>query len=321
MVTQIVRSPQVSILIPVYNRKEFIAECIQSALDQTVSDLEIIIVDNASDDGTWEICQKYASRDQRIRIFRNDENVGPVRNWLACVACATGTYTKILWSDDLIHPKFLEKTLPFFTDPSVGFVYSSARVFSEKKVKFEAICPSINTANVFDAYKYIFGVLLLEGDFPVSPGCAIFRTEDVRQNLLLHVPNRVGSDFSRHAIGNDLLLFLLTANKYQNYAFVSEPLSYFRVHEGSITVAASYGKLFLHYDLAKGYFAENYLTDISLLKKFNAVLTFHLFRYVAKEFGINSLEDFYPTKRSAGIDFIYLLKICTRRLFKKLQHS
>ena len=79
------KSPKVSILIPVFNRKSYISDCIQSALDQTISSIEIIIVDNASNDGTWEICQEYANRDQRIRIFRNDTNIGPVRNWKKCL--------------------------------------------------------------------------------------------------------------------------------------------------------------------------------------------------------------------------------------------
>jgi len=73
--------PKVSILIPVFNRKDYIAECIQSALDQTFTDFEVVVVDNASEDGTWEICQQFAANDQRVRIFQNDTNIGPVRNW------------------------------------------------------------------------------------------------------------------------------------------------------------------------------------------------------------------------------------------------
>ena len=119
----------VSILIPVYNREEFIGECIESALVQTFASIEIVVVDNASTDKTWEICQQFAAKDHRVRVFQNDINIGPVRNWLACVMQARGEYTKILWSDDLIHPDFLEKMLPYLEDPCVGFVYSSAYIF------------------------------------------------------------------------------------------------------------------------------------------------------------------------------------------------
>ena len=95
-------SPKVSILIPVYNREAFIAACVQSALEQTFTDFEIIIVDNASTDTTWKICQQIAEQDKRIRIFRNERNIGPVRNWRRCIEEARGVYGKILWSDDLI---------------------------------------------------------------------------------------------------------------------------------------------------------------------------------------------------------------------------
>ena len=78
-------SPRVSILIPVYNREALIGECIQSALFQTFTDFEVIIVDNASTDNTWGICQRFAEQDKRVRVFRNEKNIGPVRNWRRCV--------------------------------------------------------------------------------------------------------------------------------------------------------------------------------------------------------------------------------------------
>ena len=65
----------VSILIPVYNREDYIGACIESAIKQTVTNIEIIIIDNASTDGTWVICQKYSERDSRIRIIRNEVNL------------------------------------------------------------------------------------------------------------------------------------------------------------------------------------------------------------------------------------------------------
>jgi len=220
--------PKVSILIPVYNRENFIAACIESALSQTFTEIEVIVVDNASTDGTWSICEHYAEMDSRVRIFRNVDNLGPVRNWLACLNEARGTYTKILWSDDLISSDFLSVLLPYLYDTSVGFVYSSVDVFEESKdIISNKIFINIETGT-YDSKNYINGVLL-GGNFPYSPGCAIFRTSDVRKNMLLQIPNRLNSDFSMHAIGNDLLLFLLTAHQYPKFAVVQQPLSFFSV--------------------------------------------------------------------------------------------
>lgn len=309
--------PLVSVLIPVFNREHILPQTLESALSQTYSNIEIIVVDNCSTDGTWDLIQKYARKDNRIKAFRNDTNVGPVRNWLACVAHASGIYSKILWSDDLIHPEFLEKLLPFLSDPSVGFAYSSAAIFSDDLIESGTDSYTKLGTGIHDSKIFITGALLGE-DFPVSPGCAVFRTIDLKKNLLLNVPNSVGSDFSMHAIGNDLLLFLLTAREYQSFAVINEPLSYFRAHEGSITISSSSGKIPLHYDLAKGYFAENYITDVALLKKLNANFLAHLIRFKVAEFGIKSLSDFYPTKQSVGFDLIYLSKKIIKSFIKKI---
>lgn len=300
------KPPLVSILIPVYNRDNFIGECIESALAQTHTNIEVVVVDNASTDGTWEICQQFASKDKRVRVFRNDTNIGPVRNWLACIAQARGEYTKILWSDDLIHPEFLSKLLPYLEDPAVGFVYSSTNIIGRDRSNVLAEYFKRIETGVYDSLIYVHGVLFGK-DFPGSPGCAIFRTTDVNKNLLLHVPNRVNSDFSMHAIGNDLLLFLLTALKYPKFAFVKEPLAYFRAHATSISISAPKGKIPLHYDLAKGFFAEHYLKDEKVIKKLNAEFLIHLLMYKGESFGIASLADFYPTKASGGVDILYLV--------------
>ena len=64
--------------------RALLADCLKSALAQTCGDLEVVVVDNASTDGTWEVCREFAPVDSRVRIFRNPENIGPVRNWQRC---------------------------------------------------------------------------------------------------------------------------------------------------------------------------------------------------------------------------------------------
>ncbi len=300
--------PKVSILIPVYNRENFIAACIESALSQTFTEIEVIVVDNASTDGTWSICEHYAEMDSRVRIFRNVDNLGPVRNWLACLNEARGTYTKILWSDDLISSDFLSVLLPYLYDTSVGFVYSSVDVFEESKdIISNKIFINIETGT-YDSKNYINGVLL-GGNFPYSPGCAIFRTSDVRKNMLLQIPNRLNSDFSMHAIGNDLLLFLLTAHQYPKFAVVQQPLSFFRSHKESITTAAPRGRIPLHYNLVKGFFSEQFIFDTTILKKLNSKFLIDLFRYksMANKLGIKKIIDFYPTNNQVDLDIYFLL--------------
>ncbi len=225
-------NPQVSVLIPVYNREAYIGECIQSALDQTFTDLEIIVVDNASNDRTFEICQEYASRDSRVRIFQNESNIGPVRNWLRCLKEARGGYSKILFSDDLIAPEYVARTLPLLQDSTVAFVYTAA-------FKGEAIGEGALTCVNGKKTKYSideYFLLLIREQVPFSPGAAIFRTADIRKNLHDTLPTCRTHDFWRHGAGPDVLLYALTALNYMYVAALEEPLVLFREHSGSITI-------------------------------------------------------------------------------------
>ena len=150
-------NPKVSILIPVYNREILIGDCIQSALEQTFTDFEIVLVDNASTDNTWAICQQFALRDSRIRVFRNETNVGPVRNWIRCVQKARGEYSKMLFSDDLIEAECVERLLLPLINPDVGLVFCAARI-GESRSK-SVIAYSAKEDSIISYRKYL-GMLL-----------------------------------------------------------------------------------------------------------------------------------------------------------------
>lgn len=103
------KEPRVSVGLAVYNGERFIREALDSALRQTFQDFELIISDNASTDGTEEICRAYAARDKRIRYFRNNANLGAARNFNRVVELSRGEYFKFLAADDAIEPHFLER--------------------------------------------------------------------------------------------------------------------------------------------------------------------------------------------------------------------
>lgn len=288
----------VSILIPVYNRESIIDQTIQSALDQTYDNIEIVIVDNASSDNTWKIIQAFSSKDHRIRVFRNESNIGPVRNWLRCVEEAKGKYGKILWSDDLIAPDFIGKTLPFFTE-EVGFVYTGANIFTGEDPLESETSYLLDKSGVYSSSIYIEKALFDRGG-PVSPGCAIFRISDIKKNLWLQVPNKVGSDFSMHAIGNDLLLFLLTAKDYKYFGHVAESLSFFRAHEGSISTSSPRAKLPLHYAMAKAFFVEEFYQGLKpCFASYLYLLTWRYFRD-SKFYGLSRVDSFFKNEVHIG---------------------
>jgi len=101
--------PLVSIGLPVYNGERFLAQALDSLLGQSLSDLELIISDNASTDRTPDICREYAARDARIRYIRHEVNVGPRRNWNFVAEQARGRYFKWATANDFCDPQMLEK--------------------------------------------------------------------------------------------------------------------------------------------------------------------------------------------------------------------
>jgi glycosyltransferase involved in cell wall biosynthesis len=251
------KQPLVSILVPVYNRKSMIEECVHSALRQTYQDVEVVIVDNASSDGTWEVCQRLAVHDRRVRVFQNDSNIGPVRNWRRCLTEARGEYAKFLYSDDLIRPRFLELLMPFLRDGQVGLAFCAAEIGETEGSGVLAYAWAMN-AGKYESRRFINDALF-GGRVPASPCAAVCRLDDLKASLHEELPGVPWGEFTRHGAGSDLLTLVLTAQRYPLVGFVSEPLVFFRSHPGSITIenAAARG-LEDYYNQAKVWFCAGY---------------------------------------------------------------
>jgi glycosyltransferase involved in cell wall biosynthesis len=104
-------TPAISIGVPVYNMERLLPEAVESALGQTYRDFELIVVDNASTDRSYEIASEYARRDSRVRVFRNDTNIGHLPNFNRCFDLARGTWLKFLCADDWLAPDCLERLM------------------------------------------------------------------------------------------------------------------------------------------------------------------------------------------------------------------
>lgn len=105
------RLPRVSIGLPVYNGERYLAATIESILAQSFEDFELIVSDNASADGTAEICRRFAARDRRVRLFRHARNLGAGPNYDSCFHKARGDYFKWAAHDDMLAPDYLAKAV------------------------------------------------------------------------------------------------------------------------------------------------------------------------------------------------------------------
>ncbi len=113
--------PLVSVLMTAYNREAYIAESIQSIMDSTYQNWELIIVDDQSKDNTVQIAKSYAKKDNRIRVYINDINLGDYPNRNKAASYAKGKYIKYVDSDDVIYPFCLETMVLYMErNPEIG---------------------------------------------------------------------------------------------------------------------------------------------------------------------------------------------------------
>src|SRR5262245_47700567 len=96
--------PKLSICLPVYNGRRFLAAAVESILSQSFSDFELIIVDNASSDTTEEIARRFAAQDVRVRYFRNEKNLGAAPNFNRAFELARAPLVRWASHDDLWTP-------------------------------------------------------------------------------------------------------------------------------------------------------------------------------------------------------------------------
>jgi len=125
----------VSIITPVHNAASHVEETIDSILNQTFEDWELILIDDFSTDNGVEILKKYEQRDGRIRVLENDNNEGAAITRNRGIRAAKGRYIAFLDSDDLWLPNKLEKQLAFMQENDYAFTYSSYYIFQEDSEK------------------------------------------------------------------------------------------------------------------------------------------------------------------------------------------
>jgi glycosyltransferase involved in cell wall biosynthesis len=118
-------SPLVSVLTPVYNGEKYLAECIESVLNQTYTNFEYIIVNNCSKDGTLDVAMEYARKDRRVRVHDNETFVGVIANHNIAFGLMSpaAKYCKVVSGDDFIFPNCLRRLADLAeSSPSVGIV-------------------------------------------------------------------------------------------------------------------------------------------------------------------------------------------------------
>jgi glycosyltransferase involved in cell wall biosynthesis len=135
MTKMITKLPVVSVVMAAYNSERFIGEAIQSILDQSFKNFELIIVNDCSHDTTWKIIKKYSLVDKRIGIYQNIKNMGGCQTLNIGMSLAKGKYIAVMDNDDWSYPERLEKQVNFLEkNPKVGIVGGTMEIIDENGV-------------------------------------------------------------------------------------------------------------------------------------------------------------------------------------------
>lgn len=135
--------PLVTVIMPAYNAERFIEEAISSVIGQTVSDWELLVLDDCSRDGTCAIVERLAAEDGRITLLRNETNRGVSRTRNRGLDLARGRYVAFLDSDDVWHPEKLEKQIDRACKTGAELVFCSYGIVNStgEKAKTDYIVP------------------------------------------------------------------------------------------------------------------------------------------------------------------------------------
>jgi glycosyltransferase involved in cell wall biosynthesis len=235
-VTTLVAMPLVSICIPTYNGERYLDQCLASACSQTYANLEVLVVDDGSTDGTLALARQWAERDSRIRLEGNKTNLGLVGNINQCIDHARGEWVKFLFQDDFLDSRCVEVLLDHAGDKWKFLACDRNIIFNDVEANVRARWEGAE-----------FNIHLAEE----RPGLLELSPRDVaalaldHNNLnfigeptvtLLHrsVFHMVGS-FNADLVEYCDLEFWLRTGLSTGIRYVGDTLASFRVHSGSAT--------------------------------------------------------------------------------------
>lgn len=212
--------PKISVVIPSYNRANLIAETIQSVLDQTFQDFEIIVVDDGSSDNTREVISRFPAR----YFYQKNRGLPAARN--TGIRLSLGEYIAFLDSDDLLLEHALERGIEALERyPEAGFSYGQAYLMDERKQIFGLIKSSfLQHSSIVDG-REIIREMLTTYTIPINTTMARRRCLDT-----------IGGFDESMKITEDRAFHVSMAKRYP-VVYIAEPLIKYRVHSGSMSAA------------------------------------------------------------------------------------
>jgi glycosyltransferase involved in cell wall biosynthesis len=224
---EITDSVKVSVLLSVLNGMPYLSTAIQSILTQTITDLELIVIDDGSTDESWHIITEYAQRDGRVVPLRNSKNLGTSQALNKGLAIARGDYITRQDADDESVPDRLARQLSFLeANPDIGAVGTAFAVIDRDGVVVDIWSfPSENS----EIQETLLDHMCLGGATPL-----------IRRDCLRKIGFYFSEDLS-YSEDYDLCLRLAEVTKLTN---LDAPLYRYRRHEGSVSISKSHVQMY-----------------------------------------------------------------------------
>lgn len=220
--------PKVSVLIPVYNTAEYLATTIDSIVNQTLREIEIIIIDDGSTDDSLEIIKQYASKDNRIKfISKSNSGLSETRN--LALTYASGEYLYFMDSDDILDITALRRGYDLACSKNLDLVVFDAAVFGADNLLH-------NSGLSYDRSEYLESERIYSGNEIITKmiNCGVFKS-----SVCLHIINREFSDslslkFYPGILHEDELYTPQLYFKASRVGYIPEKLFNRRIRENSI---------------------------------------------------------------------------------------
>ena len=223
-------SHKISVIVPVYNKKEYLGQCIDSIISQTYQNMEILLVDDGSTDGSGEICDTYVGKDDRIRVI-HQENSGPTTAVLAGLQKASGSYCTFIDSDDYVRPEMLKEMASHLTGQAGEIVCCNHILEKSKETVsvIQALKPGVYESDRLD--REIKDRLLGEETkiIPMSRCMKLCEKSVFEGNEKYYDPKiRMGEDFNLMypALLNSTRIVILEGALFYHYRYVESSLAH-----------------------------------------------------------------------------------------------
>lgn len=245
----------ISVIVPVYNVEKYLNRCVDSIINQTYSNLEIILIDDGSTDTSGQICDEYKEKDERVYVIHQiNGGLSVARN--TGIDNANGNYLTFVDSDDLIHPQYIETLYKVIKKDNSDIVIADYERFDEfNKIDLEINDGTKYESNLLSNNEILTSFIQLKNNSRFVSSCWKLFKKEVIGNIRFPKGRLFEDEFTVYK-------FIYNANKI---SIIDKILYFYYVNPKSITNNLNYNKMFDHFDAMfeqSCFFEKNKLNDL-----------------------------------------------------------